>query len=294
MAELNKLLAFMSSWDRQATLDRYEAMFDEGGDPEAVMEELGSPTKVAVELAKDYISSPPPGEAVARDEPEIEVISLEQLLAEEDADISLTVDPLPAELLPVDSLPVEPPPAEPLPAEAIPVETFPAETPEPPVPAKAEAPAAPVTGEPPETAPDEPGKPDRSTPVAPAPEPIRWDPPAPEKAGGGAAMTVYWVLAVLIGLPVALALVCVGLPFPVAGVVIIARTIRTVPALFGSFKLLSDVLLVAGVGVVRLAAGLLLIWFGVWLSLTLCRLWIFKLILPLGRRIRDEKEARET
>ena len=38
MAELNKLLAFMSSWDRQATLDRYEAMFDEGGDPEAVME----------------------------------------------------------------------------------------------------------------------------------------------------------------------------------------------------------------------------------------------------------------
>ena len=278
MAELNKLLAFMSSWDRQATLDRYEAMFDEGGDPEAVMETLGSPTKVAVDLAKDYISSRPPGEAVDRDEPEIEIISLEQLLAEEDAGISLTAEPLPAEAR------------------------------ETPSPAEAGAPIVPMIVETPETAPEEPGMPDRSTPEESAPEqsdpdrgtpgqsapaPLRWDPPVREKEGGGAALTVYWVLAVLIGLPVAIVLFCIGLPFPVAGVVVIARTIRTVPALFGSFNLLSDVLLVAGVGVVRLAVGLLLIWFGVWLSLTLCRLWVFKLILPLGKRIQNGKEARE-
>lgn len=259
MAELNKLLAFMSSWDRQATLDRYEAMFDEGGDPEAVMERLGSPTKAAVELAKDYISSRPPGEAVDRDEPEIEVISLEQLLAEEDAGVSLTEAPLPAE------------------------------SPESPAPAETEAPAVPVVMETPETAPDMPetvpDAPDRDAPVS--------EPPVPEKAGGGAALTVYWVLAVLIGLPVTIVLFCIGLPFPVAGVVIIAHTIRIVPALFGSFNLLSDALLTAGAGVVLLALGLLLIWFGIWLSLTLCRLWIFKLILPLGRRIRNGKEARE-
>lgn len=265
MAELKKLLGFMSSWDREATLDRYEAMFDEDGDPEAVMEKLGSPTKVAVELAQDYVSSPPPGEAVDRDAPEIEVISLEQLLAEEDAGVSLSPAPPPAEAEEAGA---------PAPAEA-------EETEPPPPEEEPEAPAAPVGEEPPEQAADKPSG------------PPAWDPPSPEKPGG-AAVAVYWVLAVLIGLPVALALFCLGVPFMAAGVLVLTRTISAVPAMFGSFTLLSDVLLVAGAGLGLLGLGLLLVWFGAWLSLTLCRLWIFRLILPLGRRIRNGKEARET
>ena len=266
MAELKKLLGFMSSWDREATLDRYEAMFDDAGDPEAVMEKLGSPTKVAVELAQDYVSSRPPGEAVDRDAPEIEVISLEQLLAEEDAGVSLAPPPLPAETAGTEA------PA-PLPAEA--------EETEPPAPEeKAEAPDAPAAEAPPEPVPDKP------------PAPPAWDPPAPEKPGG-AAFPVYVVLAVLIGLPVALVLFCLGVPFMAAGALLIVRTISTVPGMFASFNLLSDVLLVAGAGLALLGLGLLLVWFGIWLSLTLCRLWIFRLILPLGRRIRNGKGARE-
>ena len=256
MAELKKLLGFMSSWDREATLDRYEAMFDDGGDPEAVMEKLGSPTKVAVELAQDYVSSRPPGEAVDRDAPEIEVISLEQLLAEEDAGVSLTPPPLPAEAAETE-----------LPASEEEGETSPAS----------------LAEEEPEPSPDMP-------PVVPAPP--AWDPPVSEKPGG-AALAVYIVLAVLIGLPVALALFCLGVPFMAAGAVLIARTVGTIPGMFASFSLLSDVLLVAGAGLVLLGLGLLLIWFGIWLSLTLCRLWIFRLILPLGRRIRNGKGARE-
>lgn len=261
MAELKKLLGFMSSWDREATLDRYEAMFDEGGDPEAVMERLGSPTKVAVDLAQDYISSRPPGETIEQDEPEIEVISLEQLLAEEDEDIPLA-PPLPVEV--VESW--TPPPEE-----------------------EIEAPPAPAFEEmPPELSPEVPPAYKPSAPKSPAPGPLE-----PETAGGGALLVLYYVLAVLIGLPVALVLFCTGVPFMVSGVVITARTVGTVPGLFASFTLLSDVLLVAGASLVRLALGLLLAWLGAWLSLTLCRLWIFRLILPLGRSIRNGKGGAE-
>ena len=265
MAELKKLLGFMSSWDREATLDRYEAMFDDAGDPEAVMEKLGSPTKVAVELAQDYVSSRPPGEVVDRDAPEIEVISLEQLLAEEDAGVSLAPPP------PIETMEIEAP-------APLPVEERETEPPDPE--AEAEAPDEPAAEIPPEQFPDVP------------PAPPAWDPPASEKPGG-AEGAVFVVLAVLIGLPVTLALFCLGVPFMAAGALVIARTINTVPGMFASFTLLSDVLLVAGAGLALLGLGLLLAWFGLWLSLTLCRLWIFRLILPLGRRIRNGKGARE-
>lgn len=252
MAELKKLLGFMSSWDREATLDRYEAMFDEGGDPETVMEKLGSPTKVAVELAQDYVSSRPPGEAVDRDVPEIEVISLEQLLAEEDTGLSLDPAPFPVETVEIETLASN---------EEAEVLTTP----------------APVEGERPEPAPVTPSV---------------WDKPAPEQADGGTVPPFFYALAVVIGLPVTLVLFCAGVPFMVSGAVIIVRTIGTVPGLFASFALLSDVLLVAGAGLIRLALGLLLVWLGAWISLTLCRLWIFRLILPFFRRIRKGKGAR--
>ena len=60
LAELNKLLGFMSSWDRQAALKQFEQLWDDSADPDALMEELGTPTRVAVELARSYVPSPPP------------------------------------------------------------------------------------------------------------------------------------------------------------------------------------------------------------------------------------------
>ena len=59
----------MSSWDRDATIVRYERMFMTARDPEALMEELGTPTKIAVELARDYVPSPPPEEDAAWTKP---------------------------------------------------------------------------------------------------------------------------------------------------------------------------------------------------------------------------------
>ena len=50
----------MSSWDRQAVLEKYEALFDAAEDPDALTEELGTPTRLAIELARTYVPSPPP------------------------------------------------------------------------------------------------------------------------------------------------------------------------------------------------------------------------------------------
>ena len=60
LAELTKLLGFMSSWDRQAQIEKYSALFDGAENEEELIERLGTPTRVAVELAADYVSSPPP------------------------------------------------------------------------------------------------------------------------------------------------------------------------------------------------------------------------------------------
>ena len=57
LAEMEKLLAFMSSWDRQAALEEYRARFDAAEDPEALMAELGSPTRLAISLAESYVPS---------------------------------------------------------------------------------------------------------------------------------------------------------------------------------------------------------------------------------------------
>ena len=69
MAELTKLLGFMSSWDRQAVLDEYAAKFDNCDDFDALTESLGSPTRVAIALARDYVPTPPPKPAEPADTP---------------------------------------------------------------------------------------------------------------------------------------------------------------------------------------------------------------------------------
>ena len=69
MAELTRLLGFMSSWDRQSVLDEYEARFAAAEDPDALTEELGTPTKLAIDLARTYIPSPPPTPGALSEDP---------------------------------------------------------------------------------------------------------------------------------------------------------------------------------------------------------------------------------
>ena len=65
MAELSKLLGFMSAWDRRDALAKYDAMFDEAADEAELIDTLGSPTKLAIGLALNYVPSPPPAVMVA-------------------------------------------------------------------------------------------------------------------------------------------------------------------------------------------------------------------------------------
>ena len=201
LAELEKLLAFMSPWDRQAVIRRYAQRIEEAEDPEQLLEMFGTATKVAVMLADGYVSSPPPAEGT---QPEIVTFS-------DEADAQLSLDEL--------------------------------------APAEEEAPAA---------------------------EPV------PARKGAG---PVYWIFAVVIGLPVAVLLLCLGLPFLACGAGALAAGVRHLPGLLGAFRLISDKLLLLGGGVAIGALGLLLAWFGLWLSLSLCRLWIVG-ILRVGRAYR--------
>ncbi len=56
LAELNRLLIFMTRADREQTLDRYGALFDKAGPAgqEALLSRIGSPTRVAIRLSRTY------------------------------------------------------------------------------------------------------------------------------------------------------------------------------------------------------------------------------------------------
>ena len=61
LTELSRLLGFMSSWDREAVLEQYKREFDGTRTDEEVIEAIGTPTKVAIEIARDYVPTPRPG-----------------------------------------------------------------------------------------------------------------------------------------------------------------------------------------------------------------------------------------
>ena len=225
----------MSSWDRQAALKKYRTMFAASPDEAALIEELGTPTKVAIDLAASYVPSRPPS-ALAQALQECPV-ALEDLLRDPGA--------LAADLLE----------AAPEAAELKP-ETWLFDMAE-------EEPAAPEPEEAEETRP---------------------------RTG---ALIAYLVPAVVIGLPIAILLVCVGLPFLAGGAGLIFTAALQAMQFIAHLRLVSDVLLVAGGALVLCAVGLLLCWFGIWLSMELCWLWVGKALVGLGRRLYLGKEAAE-
>lgn len=54
MAELSKLLSFMFKEDRAEILQHYNELLDNAEDEEALLEEFGSPTKLAVTISRNY------------------------------------------------------------------------------------------------------------------------------------------------------------------------------------------------------------------------------------------------
>ena len=206
MAELEKLLGFMSSWDRQDALKQYAALFDEAEDEEALIEKLGTPTKQAIELARSYVPSPAPAPKAEPETP-AEAESAEEVPEQ----ISWDLDPEP-------------------------------ETSEE---------AAPVT--------------------------VR-------KLSGG-VLAAYLVPAIVIGLPVTVLLVCIGLPFLAAGAALITAAVKEALTVIAALSLVSDILLTAGAALALCALGLVLCWLGLWISMELCYLWTAKVVVALGKKL---------
>lgn len=270
LAELTKLLGFMSTADRAAAIRKYSAMLDAAEDEAALMDELGTPTRLAISLARSYV----PG-----------------TMQEEDGEPSESVPEAPAG---EPETAIEAPAEEPEAAIEAPVETQDAPEEE----------SGPVFGEgaeldeeqtralEPVPAEDEPVSLPEPVPE-PEPQPVQDEQDAPRRTlrGGGAVLAVYTVFAIIIGLPVAVVLIAVGLPFLLLGAGVIAAAAYSVVTVVPMLGMFSDILLVSGAGLVFCAAGLVIAWLGAWISISLGSAWIGGAVLRLGRRL-CWKEAR--
>ena len=245
MAELDRLLGFMSSWDRQAALKKYRARFAASADEQALIEELGTPTKLAIELAASYVPTRPPS-AVAQALEECPV-ALEDLLRDPGAlaaEYGQGPEPAPEG----EQLTLQP-------------ETWDFGAPEAPAAAEDEAEDA---------------------------EAAELPPRGRVRTG---ALVAYLIPAIAIGLPIAIALVCVGLPFLAAGAALILTAVLQALRFIAALRLVSDMLFTVGAALIAGAVGLALCWLGLWLSMELCWLWVGKALIGLGRRLCLREEA---
>lgn len=60
IAELSHLLYYMTPWDRDAAIEKYDRILAESDDPDAMIQEIGTPMKLAVTLSRGYEASPEP------------------------------------------------------------------------------------------------------------------------------------------------------------------------------------------------------------------------------------------
>lgn len=209
LAELEKLLGFMSTWDRKAAIEKYSALFDEAGDEAALIKMLGTPTRLAISLAGSYVPTPMPAPAIEERDP---------ILAEFEGE---------------------------KPAETVP--------------------AGETVSE----------------------EPVQTQPRRVRPFGLIAAI----LFGLVIGLPVAIVLICLGIPFLVLGCGVIFGAVWSVFEVIGLLAMFSDILVIAGAGLILTALGLFTAWFGLWLSLALGQLWIGGAVLRLCRALSFKKEV---
>ena len=218
----------MSTWDRRRTLSDYDAMFAAAENEEELIEQLGTPTKLAISLALNYVPSPPP------EVPEISEEAEEGSCEEPAADSPEAVE-------------------------------------EAQKPAAAEAPGEEVL----------------PAPVEETEEAL----PAKKRKVRPFGLIVAILFGIVIGIPVALFLIILGIPFLVSGIGIIAAALIAAMNAIPMLTMISDILVIGGAGLAVCALGLLVAWFGLWLSFELGYLWISGVVLRLGRAMTYKKEV---
>ena len=270
LAELRRLLVFMSDEDRDEAVRRCGEAFDAAGpEGEAVLiAEMGSPTKMAIQLSRGYeagkipdvipkpvVARPAPVEAPAAGTP-----AVEELLPPEP---QVTWTEMPA--------------FDPSAAEAAEAKTD----------GTAGEPAKPETESAPEETPAEPGAGTPPAPAEPAPEPE----PSPEGPHGWknetpapaaeARTVVERSMPLGLGIPLFI-LVFGALGIPLGLLCLALSLVLLCPGcaiLFGAYLIgvgglwctayMADAVLLFGAAFIVLAVGLLALWLGIWLAVKL-------------------------
>lgn len=238
----------MSAWDRRDTLIKYDALFDEASDEAELIASLGSPTKLAIGLALNYVPSPAPavkiGEAREPDGSVGEFAAVGETGGESAGD-------------PAENVPSGLENSEPQAEEGV------------------------YAGQTEEAI----AQPESERPV-PEEAPVR-----PKRKLRAFGLIASILFGLVIGLPIAIVLICIGIPFIALGIGVVAFAVWAAMSVIGMLAMFSDVLIIVGIGLVLCALGLLLAWFGLWLSFELGYLWISGVVLRLGRALTYKKEV---
>lgn len=252
LTELRRLLIFMTESDRNLTVNQYAAMFDEAGEQgeQALLEQLGSPTKLAISLSRGY----QPGQLTT------ETKQREVLKKAEDAAKAAKLEHLDDDYNPVDA------------EENDPVAIIMRSLDEP------DEPEAEPEAEPDEPA-DEPeaddfaDEDDEAWDEDDEPLDLRY-----ERVGAampqGAGVTLLTVILLVIGVPLAALVLAVAAVWLIPGAVGLGASLLSAIAALWCLNYLADTLLVLGVAFVALALGLLLLWCGIWLDVRLVGLYV--------------------
>ncbi len=252
LTELRRLLIFMTESDRNLTVNQYAAMFDEAGEQgeQALLEQLGSPTKLAISLSRGY----QPGqlttetrqrEVLKKAEDAAKAAKLEHLDEDYDPVAAEENDPVAIIMRSLDE------PDEP--------EAEPEDEPE----------DEPVEAEADELADEDEDLWDEDD----EPLDLRY-----ERVGAalpqGAGVTLLTVILLVVGVPLAALVLAVAAVWLIPGAAGLGASLLSAIAALWCLNYLADTLLVLGVAFAALALGLLLLWCGIWLDVRLVGLYV--------------------
>ena len=115
-------------------------------------------------------------------------------------------------------------------------------------------------------------------------------PAGPKRRIRPAALAIYIPVSLVIGLPVMLLLIAVGAPLMALGGGMAAGAVYACLRLILRLSMVSDMLLMGGAALVLIGIGLLVFWLGLWISISLGRVWIGGVVIRLGDKLCRRRE----
>lgn len=292
LAELGRLLIFMTSADREETLSRYGTLFDLAGPDgaDALISHIGSPTVAAIRLSRTYkpgsIADSVLDESLqgSAKQPSAPAEQASHGPAPEEApapEPPLIIDDLPGfeppeipDTFAADEAAPGPGPAEPSPKIADDIHTAPA-----PADAMPDWVTAPEEGPVPENGPVEVPE---AEDILPAPA----EPAVPEEPDQAPVYTVERTMPLWAGIPLFILSLFV-IAIPLAAVLLVLVPVLVLPGvalLIGAWlaavgglwciSYIADAVMLFGLALVILAAGLVVLWLGLWLLVSAVALYI--------------------